>query len=176
MEFGVCYREATIHEQGRYGRKHVWDWQEGCLWRPERYKVAAFDPLNPGQGKNYQASPPSQSASNSALLEALIPAVAAAVAKSMHGNSPAAPANIDPKDWDAFLQFKAWQKSAEASKEVVAALNEPDPTAGTNALTTSLDPDDDDRSAWEAEAERKGIQVDKRWGLKRLKAEVEKAA
>src|SRR6185312_6341739 len=25
-ELGVCYREATMDEKGRYGRSHVWDW------------------------------------------------------------------------------------------------------------------------------------------------------
>jgi len=169
--FGVCYREASMDERGRYSRSHVWDWKDDCQWRPQPLGKPKFDPQKPGQGKTYIATPPNPVVAQNALLEALIPAVAAAVAQSLKSNGPGAPADVDPKQWDAFLQFQAWQKSTEA----VEALSVGAPEVETpNALGTIFP--EEDRTLLEQEAERKGIKVDGRWSLSRLKSEVEKAA
>jgi hypothetical protein len=170
-QLGVCYREATIDEKGRYGLSHVWDWTEDSLWRSKPYHTAAFDPQRPGTGKTFIASPANPAVAQHALLEALIPAVAAAVAKSLKTDGAAAPAAVDPQQWDEFLQFQAWKKSSEA---VNALATDAEPL-GTNALSGGVDLSDE-RTAWEDEAKRKGIKIDGRWSLDRLKAEVEKAA
>lgn len=185
-ELGVCYREATQDERGRYGLKAVWDWREDCQWRPQPYPgTMKFDPLKPGQGKTFQPAQQNPATAQHQLLEALIPAVAAAVAQSLKSTGPGAPANIDAKQWEAFLQFQAFQKAAEAVdivKQETAQQHDgggdgaPEPAANAlnaGAPAPAVEPD---RAELLAEAESKGVKVDKRWSLATLQAEIEKAA
>lgn len=151
-ELGVCYRKASVDERGRYGLDSVWDWKEDSQWRPKPHGPIKFDPLHPGTGKTYMAAPQNPATAQHQLLEALIPAVAAAVAKSLQSNGPAAPASIAPADWDEFVKFKAWQQ-ASAAVEIVAGetgdAGEPAPApaaeptdatkATANALAAQLD-------------------------------------
>jgi hypothetical protein len=39
-----------------------------------------------------------------------------------------------------------------------------------------LTPTGEEKELWIAEAEQRGVKIDKRWGLDKIKAEVEKAA
>ena len=57
-DLGVCYRRATNEERGKYGVEAVWDWKDGCEWRPQPYHAPKFDPANPGHGKEYVARAP----------------------------------------------------------------------------------------------------------------------
>lgn len=173
---GVFYRRATEMERGRYGINAVWDWDEGCQWRSQPYHGRKFDPMKLENGKTYIPTPPNPVNAQNALIESLIPAVAAAVAQSLKSTGPSAPANIDPVQWDAFIQFQAWQKSAEAVKSLANEPEEPaaDEPQEANALSNALSPEQD-RALWVAEAERKGVTIDKRWGVAKIKAEVEKA-
>lgn len=174
---GVMYRKTTDDESGRYGLKAVWDWDEGCKWRPQPYRTK-FDPAQPGIGKTVIHGTPNPVAAQSALIEALIPTVTAAVVTALKSSgNAAAPAAIDPAQWEAFLQFQAWQKTSEAVGKVVDEVASDDPEDGAevpagNALN-ALTPEQD-RALWVQEAEAQGITVDKRWGIERLKAEVEK--
>lgn len=166
---GICYRDATMDERSRYGHKAVWDWSEDCLWRPQPYPgTQKFDPQKPGQGKTYMPAAPNPAVAQNALLEALIPTVTAAVVTALKANGPGAPANIDPQQWEAFLQFQAFQKTAAAVDEVKRDV-------AVNALAAGSDAETE-WSLWEEEARSKGIKVDGRWSLERLKSEVEKAA
>lgn len=171
-QLGVFYRKATIDERGRYGVESTWDWDEDCLWRPKPYQVEKFDPNKPGHGKFYQPTPPNPKIAQNELIESLIPAVAAAVAQSLKSEGPGKPAKIADGEWDEFLQFKAW-KQAQATVEKVVEIAAEDAVGEPvdNALNS-----DQDRAVWLAEAERKGVKVDKRWGLERLKEEILKAA
>lgn len=178
-ELGIFYRKATIDEKGRYGLDAVWDWNEGVEWRPQPWPdTQKFDPANPGQGKTYIATPQNPAIAQHALVEMLIPQVAAAVAQALKSSGPAAPANIAPKDWDEFIEFQAWKKAQETvNSEVETALTgAPDeqPDEAVNALN-KLSPDQE-RTMWEEEAVARGVKVDGRWSLDRLKSEVEKAA
>lgn len=175
-ELGVCYREATLDEKGRYGLKTVWDWKGDSQWRPQPYPGSLkFNPFKPGQGKTYIPDAPNARIAHNELLETLIPAVAAAVAKSLNVNGPKAPASIDPKQWEDFLAFQAWQKSNEVIDDIshgesVNALNTPE-----NSVSNKLS-SEQEREVWEKEAEDRGIKVDGRWSIDRLKSEVEKAS
>jgi hypothetical protein len=181
-EIGAFYRPATIDEKGRTGLSHVWDWEEGSLWRAHPYGVQKFDPSRPAQGKLYVASAPNPVIAQNAMIEALIPQVAAAVAQALKATGPSAPAHIDAAQWDAFLQFQAFQKTAEAVDKVKTEnalavgpssgeemAEEIEPEAAVNNLSP-----DEQRQLWAAEAERKGIKVDGRWSLDRLIQEIEK--
>lgn len=147
-ELGVCYREANNDERSRYGLKAVWDWQDDSKWRPQPYEGRIkFDPMKPGTGKTYMATQQSPGAAQHQLLEAIIPAVAAAVAKSLQANGPAAPASIAPGDWEEFLKFKAWQQATATVDAVTSEASEngspgggegTPPTAATSATANAL--------------------------------------
>lgn len=177
-EFGVVYREATSDERSRYGLKTVWDWEEGSDWRPNPVVEQKFDPKNPGAGKNLIHSAPDPRVAQNDLVAALIPAVTAAVVQGLKATGPAAPAAIDPKQWEAFLAFQAWQQAqpivatavAEAEIAAEAAVEEEFAEQTVNALSP-----EQDRLLWEEEAKRLGIKPDGRWSLERLKLEVQKA-
>jgi hypothetical protein len=178
-QIGICYREATIEERGKYGVKAVWDWEDGVLWRPNPYeRDLKFNLAKLGQGKTYVPSTPNPVIAQNELVRALIPEVAAAVAQALKGAGPAAPASINPKEWDDFLAFQAWKKSTEAVHNLVEpssgqGLGLPIVDNGVNALNAlSVD---EERLLWEEEAKTKGIKVDGRWSLARLKEEVERA-
>lgn len=173
-ELGVCYREATPDERARYGKEHVWDWTEDSKWRPQPWPgTLKYDPTKIEQGKTYVPTPVNPVVAQNELAALLIPQVAAAVAQALKSNGPAAPANVDSKQWADFLEFQAWQKTKEVV-ETIAEQTEPSNTADDGA-PNPLTPEQD-RALWVQEAELKGIKVDKRWGLDRLRAEVEKAA
>lgn len=170
-ELGVFYRKATADERGRYGLEAVWDWDEGSSWRPQPWNEPKFDPASPGQGKTYVPSAPNQTAAQHQLVQALIPQVAAAVAQALRSSGPAAPANVDPKDWSEFLEFQAWKKTQETVDQAAAEAAAPEGGNALNRLSAH-----DERSMWEEEAAAHGVAVDPAWTLERLKAEVEKAA
>lgn len=189
-KLGVMYRKATQDESSRYGVKAVWDYADDSKWRPAPWTEAKFDPANPGSGKTFISGTPNPAIAQHALVEALIPQVAAAVALAMkQSGAAAAPSNIDPAQWDAFMQFQAWQKSSEAVQEAVASTpiassddddgfveEASDPVAAEeppNGLALTAE---QERTLYEDEAVAKGIKVDGRWSLDRLKSEVEKAA
>lgn len=178
-KYGVVYRQATADERNRYGLKDVWDWEEGSVWRPNPYGEAKFDPSRPGSGKTVIYSAPDPKIAQHELVAALIPAVASAVASSLKTTGPAAPAHVDPAQWEQFLAFQAWQKTQEVVEGAAAAIvadqqAEAHPTA-EDLLANALSPEQD-RLLWEEEAKRLKIKVDGRWSLERLKTEVEKAS
>lgn len=189
-ELGVCYRDATADETARSGVTKMWDWKDDCKWRPTPFpKDIKFDPLKAGPGKTFQPTAVNPALAQNAMIEALIPQVAAAVAQALKLSGPGAPATVEPKQWDEFLAFQAWQKTQEAVKEpgiVLNALTEALKMPIENSMEPNgLNPDyepvngEDEAAtiaAWRQEAEDKGIKVDKRWGLARLKEEVERAA
>lgn len=179
-ELGVCYRKAQPEEFARYGQQWVWDWRDDSQWRPKPHSIAKFDPSRPDSGKNVIIMPQSASSEKAQLVSELVPAVAAAVAQALKASGQAvAPAGVDTAQWDEFLKFQAWQKSQQAVEAVADATEAPDfeetddqPSPQTNALNTKPD----DRDALIAEAQQKGVTVDKRWGIDRLKSELAKVA
>ena len=178
-ELGVCYREATDDERAKYGKKTVWDWADDSKWRPTPYeRDLKFDPTKLGQGKTYIPTAPNPRVAQHELVEALIPQVAAAVAQALKATGPSAPAHIDPKQWDAFLQFQAFQKTAETVDALKEESDASLASAHTNALSAvySEDDDADERSLWIDEAKRLNVKIDGRWSLERIKEAVEKAA
>ena len=169
-ELGVCYREATRDEQMKYGKKALWDWSDESKWRPEPWEgTEKFDPKSPGHGKTVVYPQENPAVAQSAMISALIPQVAAAVAQALKTNGPAAPSSVDPSEWEAFQQFLAFKKSSEA---VNALARDPD---GPELTATGVT-EEQDRSFWIEEAEERGIKIDRRWSVERIKAEIEKAA
>lgn len=154
-ELGVFYREATLEERGQFGIQSLWDWKRGeddLKWRPFPQQRRKFDPKNAETGKIYQTA----TASSQPNIESLVAAVTASVLTAMKsGAAPSAPATVDPKKWERFLEFEAFEKTTEV----------------VNALASSEE--EDDRATWIAEAERLGMKVDKRWSTERLKSEVQ---
>lgn len=162
-QLGVCYRKTTQDEKSRFGLADVWDWTDETKWRPKPFTDPKFDPAKGEQGKFFVAAPLDPALAQSRLLAELIPAVAAAVMKA---NGGAAPANIDPAQYQEFLKFQAWQKSQEAI-HALATEN------ADNALGMS---DEELRTELAALAAEKGIKVKKSWTVDDLKAALDKAA
>lgn len=181
---GVVYRKATRDEQNRYGLQHLWDWEAGSDWRPSPWEEPKFDPRHPGSGKDVVWKAPDPKIAQHALVAELIPAVAAAVAQSLKANGPAAPANVDPAQWQQFLEFQAWQKSQDVVQGAAAAIiadsalgdaRPADDVTEADPLANALSPEQD-RLLWEEEAKRLNVKIDKRWSLETLRAKVEEAA
>ncbi len=172
---GVCYRKATEDEKARYGHESVWDWKADSKWRPRPQRTRQFDPQNMETGKIYQPAPHNPVGAQERLIESLIPAVAAAVAQSLKATGPAAPASVDKGQWDAFLQFQAWQKTKEAV-EVLTANDADDGASETVSAPANALSAMPNKEALIAEASDKGVKVDKRWSLDRIMLEIEKAA
>lgn len=169
-ELGVCYRPTDADERMQFGLEYVWDWKEDSKWRPKPYTAKRhYDPAHPETGKEYIATPMAQSAANRQMLDQVLPEVTAAVVAALKQGGSVAPNKVDPKQWDEFLAFQAWQKT----KEAIDTIDETTESPAGNALTASPD---QERAAWEAEAERKGLKVDHRWSLETLKERVQKAA
>jgi hypothetical protein len=164
LEFGVVYRKCSPDEQARYGRSAMYDWQDDSKWRPAPFpKDVKFNPHKEHAGKNIVWPEKGGAIAQDALIEKLIPQVAASVAAALKLANPAAPANVSSNDWAAFQEFMAYKKAQEATREAVADVIEDNAPA-------------DEKAPWIAEAERLGVKIDKRWGLDKIKAEVEKAA
>lgn len=173
--YGLGYRSATDLERGKYRVEKLWDWTDDTKWRPEPWPgTMPFDPKRPGTGKTFVKEDIDPIVAQNSLLNAVVPAVTAAVLAGLKGGAaPSAPAHIDQAQWEKFLAFEAFQKSSQAIEEVRATLSEPEETEEQMGAKISAA---DERRLWEEEAERKGIKVDGRWSLDRLKSEVEKAA
>lgn len=133
-EIGVIYRHATDEEKGRYGVQAVWDWTDGCLWRPKPWGLAKFDPKNPGMGKEVIPEKPDPMATQAELLRGLL--------KAFESGGVQKPSDMNDKDWVEFQQFLTFKK-AQAE---IAKASEPDPRqsnlslgAAENALASFAD-------------------------------------
>jgi len=179
MQYGVVYRKTTADEQMKFGLTAMFDWDEKTLWRPKPHaNTLKFDPSNPGTGKTYIATEVGALAAQNSLVQSLIPTVTAAVVAAMKSSGTAsAPPAVDPAQWEAFLQFQAWQKSSQAvdlvNKDNALASNYADLNASVEQANADSE---EERALWEAEAISKGIKVDGRWSLQRLISEVNKAS
>ena len=179
-ELGVCHRKTTPDEQARYGKSAVWDWKDETLWRPTPYPGNSARPAAE-QGKELVHKTPNPAIAQNELVRALIPEVAAAVAKAMQGTP--GPANVSPDDWKAFQEFMAWKKSAETVTALAEAHVDPapvprplDPPENASALSRSGTTEAEEKSLWIEEADARGVAIDRRWSLSRIKESVEKAA
>jgi hypothetical protein len=177
-ELGVCYRATSHDEQMRYGKKFVWDWKDDAPWRPTPYEANSKRPAAE-QGKELIIKPPNPTIAQHELVKALIPEVAAAVAKAMKG-APG-PANVSPDDWKEFQEFLAWKKSAE-SIEAVARRDDyadPDPLgppSNANALSALGMTEIEEKDLLIEEAKSRGLHFDRRSSIAKIKEAIEKAA
>lgn len=190
-KFGVVFRKATNDERARYGRQWVWDWKDEGEWRPHRDGAALTKDGKPPRrldqehGKTVIAPPPNPELANHALVRELMPQMAALFAQAIGGaNAPGKPAEIDAKDWEEFQAFKVWKAAAAASKVVAERVVESDADDDDIVLTQEDGPLDEalalspeqEKEIWLKRAEELGLKVDGRWGLDRIKTEIEKAA
>ncbi len=166
-DLGVCYREETADERGRFGVSNVWDYTEETCWRARPYAKPKFDPKSPSHaGKNVVEAAVNPVHAQHALLAEMVPAVTAAVVKAMQGN--AAPSSVDPAQWAEFVKFQAWQKTQEAVNILSAPEAQPSEVAGLSQdeLLVELS----------KIAAEKGIKVKKSWSIDDIKAALDKAA
>ncbi len=177
---GVSERVRTADEEARFGKGNVWEWDSEGAWRPfPKVAPRTYDPRKPEQGKEYVAAQIPQATANRDMLESALPAVTAAVVAALKQSGSVNPNNIDPKQWDKFLAFQAWEKTQEAIDVVTAPepeINVAAEHAKAMEATMVLEGVPEEREAWLTEAKNRGIKVDGRWSLERIRSEVEKAA
>jgi len=177
-ELGVCMRKRTADEASRFGEGDVWDWKPDTDWRPTpKPKTRAYDPRRPEQGKEYVAAVIPQATANRDMLNTVLPEITAAVVAALKQGGLVNPSNVDSKQWDEFLAFQAWKKTQEAIEDVTKPEIDV-PAEHKKALETTmvLEGVPEEREAWLTEAKNRGIKVDGRWTLERIKSEVERAA
>jgi hypothetical protein len=129
-QIGVYYRLPTADETARFGvMRGVWDWADGCEWRPTPYHAPKFDPKNPGHGKEYVDPMRDQGTANRFMVAEL----AKAISTALQANGPQAPAAVDPHMWDQFQQFLAWRKASEVMGTATMESAAPLPDAPAQA-------------------------------------------
>lgn len=155
-ELGVIYRHATDDEKGRYNVQALWDWDDGCLWRPKPWGLAKFDPKNPGAGKEVIPEKPDPMKTQADLLRGLL--------KAFESGGVQKPADMSANDWVEFQQFLLFKKT-QAAIQPSEAKTEGNALAGTQS----------ERELLEFEAAAKGVKIDGRWSNERLKKEIDQA-
>lgn len=137
-------------------------WHCSGEWQHRPVGLAKFDPKAPGAGKNVVVPGQGSQAAQSEMIAAVVAAVTAQMAKGA-----SAPAATDP-DYLEFQAFKAWKaQQAKVGTEEGGA-----PAAPANALKP-LSPDEE-KAVLVDLADEKGVKIDKRWSLDRIKAELDK--
>lgn len=161
-KYGCSYRDTTREEQIRGFPPKVWDYStqtaEQSGWRAVPY---ADKPHIDDSCKNVVVEP-SKGPSQGELISSVVAAVVAQMqAKAAAGTNALAAANpADDPRYAEFLEFQKWKaaKSAEPSREPQPSL---------------LHPDEEKRMLKEAAASR-GIELDGRWSVERMKQELDK--
>ncbi len=159
-ELGVYYREATQDERMRMGGKTaLWDWAKDTLWRPMPYDGTQKPDIK-AYGKELVIARADPALAQNALLAALV--------EALGKNTASASATAQTQLVEALVAALA-----KSGGSLPAAPVEEAP-AESSALS-GITPDEE-RELWKTEAEAKGIKVDGRWSIQRIKDEIEKAA
>lgn len=147
--YGVIFREATQREISMGQPLPRYDIIGDTDWRTQPYaNTRKFDPRNPGSGKNYETPRPDYQQIQADQLGNLVRALKEGGVKGGSG--------LD----------------AEAIAAIVAAtVKAMSPAPAVQPMAAA---EEDERAAWLREAEGRGVKVDKRWGVERIKAEIEK--
>lgn len=149
---GIVYREPTEDEKFR-GIGASYDFIGEQKWRTRPWKDPKFDPLNPDTGKIYESPRPDYQRSQHDMMRNLVEALREGGVKGGNG--------LDPEAIAAIVAA------------TVKAMN-PAPVEPVHAAPIEVEAADQERDAWIREAEDRGVKIDKRWGVERIKAEIEK--
>lgn len=155
--YGVTWRDATHEEKSRGFPAQIWDYAEGCEWRTIPFSTK-FNPLNPDTGKEVKLSP-DKGPSQSEMISAVVAAVMAQMGGVAKGNALATGNPAADPEYQKFLEFKKLQ--------AVPATVETPPVA--------LAPSEERELLVEA-ANSRGIKLDGRWSIDRIKQELDKVA
>lgn len=155
-ELGCEWRKSTQEERGMGAGPERWAWAKDSEWRPwpAEGKAVKYPPGMPGEGGKHLVS---EKQANASISPDMITAIVAAVS-AQFADKTGAPPQYD-QDRAEFEAFKAWRAAQAAHAE----------PAHNNALH-------DEKAVLIARAEELGLDVDKRWGAERIRAEIEKAA
>jgi len=146
-ELGCEWRKSTEEERGMGAGPERWAWAKDSDWRPW-----------PAKGKPVRF-PPGMPVDGGKHLVPEKP------------NQTPMAYNAQPEydeDRAEFEAFKAWQAAQRANTARTDRIEHPGP-APDNALH-------DEKAVLIARAEELGLDVDKRWGAERIRAEIEKTA
>ncbi|MDR3464151.1 MAG: hypothetical protein P4L76_17750 [Beijerinckiaceae bacterium] len=204
LKHGVIFRETNAEEKAKFqGQRFTWDYLGGTEWRAVPFARDLKPSIHNSSGKNVVHFDRTAELQNE-LIERVVIGATEAIAKALKIAQPGAPGvaptavgsapqQIDGALWQRFQAFVAWEESNKAAlgpatMDVLDANahllsdGEPEETeaaeaapatsalAGSTRVTAA-----EELAMWRAEAERVGVKPDKRWGVERLKEEVDKA-
>jgi len=152
-QYGAVWRQSTHDERTRGFPEYVWDYTGE--WRTMPFSTAPDVTVT---GKNLVNTERQTSQSD------LIGSIVAAVTAQLAAKPQSAPISADP-DYAEFLAFKAWK----ASQHVNANPAKPAPQVSTQAELGI-----DEKSLLIEAAKSRNIDIDKRWGIDRIKQELDK--
>jgi hypothetical protein len=158
-ELGLVWRATTPDERAKYRQNFIWEWTDECDWRPEP-GPQHLKPNPYSTGKIYE--PPRNTGPSTAdLVAALTKALSDKLQPSQSSNEAIA---------------VAVATAMKMMSEAKPALDKPETASDGNALNDSGMSADQEKDLWIEEAESRGIKIDKRWGVSKIKEAVEKAA
>lgn len=157
-ELGCAYRATTQEERAQGWPLNRWEYTGD--WRAVPFPGNAKGGGHDGGKQLVTAKDPATSSAD--LIAATVAAVMAAMKKPDDEPVVAAVLAQDP-DWAEFQAFKTWKNGAPQTEFTDAPPS------------NALQPQDDEWDLWEEEAKRLGVKIDRRWSLKTLKDEVDKA-
>jgi hypothetical protein len=199
LKYRVIFRETNAEEKAKYsGQRFTWDYLGATEWRSIPFARDLKPNVHNSSGKNIVHFDRTAELQNE-LIERVVLGATEAIAKAMNiaqPKPPGAPAGqpgIDPALWSRFQAFVAWEEAGKAALSPAAtdvldanahllSDGEPDETeaaeaapatsalAGSTRVTAA-----EELAMWRTEADRVGVKPDKRWGVERLKEEVDKA-
>ncbi len=164
--------EKTITKQeDAMEMKVFWNKAEGGKWEAKgEWSTKPFDHKAQPEGPGKSLTSKDKSSTEN-TIEIVAAAVTAALAKI--GNTPTAPKvqqalSSDP-DYAEFMQFKAFKAKGSMTADEIAPAAYDDDEEADDAIP-------DEKSMLIEAAAAKGIKLDKRWGLDKIKAALEEAA
>jgi hypothetical protein len=148
-KYGIFLVKRSAEEKAKFGGgDYRWEFSDTTEWRPARFGPKKFDPENPDTGKIYVPRAPDPKIANHELIERVVAA--------MQGGQN-----------DFLLKLlSAMQNTASNAAPVPEEVKEPEASAVELGSQKSA------KEHWQAVAEEAGIEIDKRWGIDRIKTEI----
>lgn len=164
-QFGATWRQSSHDEKTRGFPDYVWDYTGE--WRAMPFSTKADVT---GTGKNLIVT--ANQTSQSDMIGQIVAAVTAQLALKPAQANALAPMSSDP-DYEEFQRFKAWKASKPVDGLPVATPAAQQEGTPTYDVLPPIAPEEEKKLLIEA-AKSRAIDIDKRWGIDRIKQELDK--
>jgi hypothetical protein len=149
-KYGIFLVKRSAEEKAKFGGgDYRWEFSDTTEWRPVRVVPKKFDPENPDTGKIYVPRAPDPKIANHELIERVVAA--------MQGGQN-----------DFLLKLLSAMQNTTSN----AAVPAPEEAKEPEASAVELGSQKSAKEHWQAVAEEAGVEIDKRWGIDRIKTEI----